>query len=94
MPNDISLLESLGIAFYEALFIIVLVIIVGSVPLEIIVFIIYYMNAKSEKREITQSLIVKSSSTETSVQSLSATKSFEPKSSQDYSKQIDLQLHF
>ena len=50
------------------------------------------MNAKSEKREQiqTQSLIVKSCSTETSVKSLSATKSFEPKSSQDYSKPIDL----
>ena len=50
------------------------------------------MNAKSEKREQiqTQSLIVKSSSTETSVQSMSATKSFEPKTSQDYSKPIDL----
>ena len=74
----------------DIFFLIVMVIIVVSVSLGIIVFIIYYMNAKSEKREPTETSIVKSSSTETSYKSSSATKSFEPKSSQDYSKPIDL----
>ena len=75
---------------WKVFLIIGLSVIGGSILLGIIVLIICYMTSKTEKREDIHNLNIKSSSTEKTSKSMSATKSFSVTSSRDYSKLIDL----